>query len=649
MVKFNSLSRSPRLCLVNRYLPVFVFLTIAITLLLVNAFPSLYGDEYGSLYESTHLLRNLHAIGYLSQLYIWKWISQTDIFLRLLSLCWFAAGLYFISQWLKLEDIPQQTRSLVLWLALLNPFLWIYGLQIRFYAMFFSTSVLFLWRFRFWLNHKAFKSTLTLILSSILLLTSHLFGILVILSVIFFYLWQILGKNRWSLVILLVISTFVVFYPFTRLLLIQFVYRMTSNPVPNSVLSRGLGVGMLAKVPLSFYFFTVGERVYPLWWWVTIPGMLVVIGASFMGLWRLRRSPMLRSLIVILFLNVPLMFMVLDPLAPPGLQGAAPRYLIYVVPYFLLLLALGAQAWKPLKYLLAMVSLVGLFYLAFPTWSYGGSDLNDWQKYLKSAISQPDQTCIITDGRAQEPVSRYAPAGSKLALMGKLEDCSGYSRIILVSSDYRLSQVRYMDQMAQTLGDEYSLVSNVTQFPAQLTVYDKKASKLIQLTPSRLDLPEQDLHFPITTSSFDWRIDGFTRLDAQTSVITMPLTVESRSNQWLLTNYRTPGSLPAGTPVFKLSFLGPTGQELNALVVRTGEGTSAWDGSCTACTSVYTWTKLLQLLGSYAYPGAYRQYQAHIWAAQLQPMSMGQPTSVTITYLPVNGTGYFYGVYSDVR
>src|SRR5690242_9797320 len=87
------------------YLPLFCFLLIVIILISANAFPALYGDEYGSVYEQHHLASNLHAIGYLVQLRVWSSIFPSDWFLRMLSVLWFGAGLYWMNCWLKSEQI----------------------------------------------------------------------------------------------------------------------------------------------------------------------------------------------------------------------------------------------------------------------------------------------------------------------------------------------------------------------------------------------------------------------------------------------------------------------------------------------------------------------------------------------------------------
>jgi hypothetical protein len=630
-------------------LPAFSLLVIAITIFAINAFPALYGDEYGSLFESHHLTVNIHAIGYLSQLYFWSSIFGSDWFLRILSVLWFGVGLYWLNAWLKDEQISSPARTFVIWLALLNPFLWFYGFQIRFYAMFLTASILFVWRFRVWEKSSSFRHAIFLAISGLLLVTSHLFGALVLATAFLHYLWTRFAGKRWIFLSILALGSVTILLPPVRLVLISIVYRMSNPYADISTLSeRGISVGMLAKIPLAFYFFTLGERVYPLWWWVTIPAIIVVGLAFALGLWHLRRLAGLGSLTVLMLLNIPLLFLVLDPLAPPGLQGAAPRYVIFVVPYFLLLLALGAQVWKPLKPALILVSVAGLYFLAMSVWSYSGSDLMDWPLYLREAVPYSQQTCIITDGRAQDAVIRYAPVGTKVALMGKAADCSGFSRVVLVSDDFRLLQVRYFDQMGENVSKDYAPVSNVTLFPAQITVYEKKPALQLQFVPSRLDLPEQDLHFPIPIPKYGWQVDGFARLDDKVPAVTIPLKLENAGSLWVLTNYYMETLPTSGTPVFKLHFSGIPGSDDVEMTLRAGEETTDWEGHCNSCISVYEWTKLLHLLGSYAYSGAYRQYQAHVWGFPFN-LAVQKFETVTITYLLQNGTGYFWGMYSGSR
>jgi hypothetical protein len=631
----------------NYYFPVILFFAIAVFLFASNAFPALYGDEYGSLYESKHLTENLHAIGYLFQLNLWNRISDQDWFLHCLSLIWFGVGVYWLNRWLSSEELPQKIIQLTVTLVILNPFLWIYGFQIRFYSYFFATSIFFIWRFRSWQQHPNRSSTFLLLLSAFLLLTAHLFGTLVLATAIINLLWEKVESKRWILFGGLFLALIFVVLPPVHHSLVDIVFRMTQPgvAVPQDVSPRGMSLAMFAKVPLTFYFFLLGERVYPMWLVLTLSALLASTAAILLGLWNLRHIRGLNTLVIFMLLNVPLLFLVIDPLAPAGFLGATPRYVIFVIPYLLLLLALGAQSWKLLMPVLIIANLAGLAFLAVPVWSYEGDDFTNWPGYLKEAVPQPQQACIITDGRAQDPVTRYAPLGTKMALMGKVSDCLGFSRIVFVSNDFRLSQVRYFDQMEAGISQDYSLVSNRTLFPAQITVYEKEPSQSIQFVPSHLDLPEQDLRFPINIPAHGWQINGFARLDGITHIVTIPLTVENAGNLWVLTNYRTDTIQPSGTSVFNLHFNARPGNGDTKLALHAGEETAAWEGYCNSCVSIHEWTKLLQLLGSYAYPGAYSQYQAHIWGYQLMNLDTQKFESVTITYLLSNGTGYFWGIY----
>ena len=239
----------------QHYLPGFCFLIIVLLLFMMRAFPALYGDEYGSLFEAQHLTSNLHAVGYLLQLHLWIFVATSDFFLRVLSVLWLGAGLYWLNHWLQMEEISDQVRNTVLWLALLNPFLWMYGLQIRFYAMFFGTSVLFLWRFREWQKSPISRNVLSLLLSLVLLLTSHLFGVLVIATTVLYYLWMQLGNKRWALGLLIAFAGLITLLPPTRFVLVNLVYRLTANPPPTDISLRGLSLGMLAKIPTHILFF----------------------------------------------------------------------------------------------------------------------------------------------------------------------------------------------------------------------------------------------------------------------------------------------------------------------------------------------------------------------------------------------------------
>lgn len=633
------------------FLPAIVFLLIAIMLFATNAFPSLYGDEYGSLFDAYNLSGNIHAIGYFLQLRIWNSISNADAFLRILSLFWFLLSVYWLKKWLDFESISKDVQTWTVWLFLLNPFLWVYALQIRFYAFFLAASILFIWRLRLWRRIQTRRNLALFVVSVGLLLTSHLFGYLVAAIGLFSVFWDSLSvRRRWIFVSILSVGLILFFFPPVHSVLVRLVYRASNPyaPIPAGNDVRGISLGMIAKIPFTFYFFTLGERVYPLWWWLSIPALLIAGMAFGLGLWHLRHLSALAPLTVAMLLSVPFMYLVLDPLAPPGLQGAAPRYMIFVAPYLMLVLAVGARQWKFMPYALIVLSLTGLFCTAWPKWSYEqNGDTMDWKTYLNTAIGNSQQSCVVMDGRSEGSVLRYAPLGTKI-VRGDLNQCLGFSRIVLVSDDFRLFQTRSFDEMeALLLKSSYRLVSNYVLFPAQITAFEQSPQgNRGQIFPSRLDLPEQDLHFPIVVSINGWKIEGFMRLDKQRPLIETFVPTGSNGNVWLLSNYRVDRPVPAGTPVFSLQYETISGVQ-KEIILKAEEETSNWNGACTSCSQIANWTKLIHLIGAYSYPGAYSQYEAKIWGIQILLEDQAPGSALKISYLLPTGTGYFWGLYSN--
>jgi hypothetical protein len=432
-----------------------------------------------------------------------------------------------------------------------------------------------------------------------------------------------------------------------RSLFVSLVYRV-SNPlakIPVQEGFRGIDLGMLAKIPLTFYFFILGLRIYPLWWWITLPAMLIVGVAFLVGIIHIRCLGDLGSLSVFMILNVFLMYLVLDPLAPSGLQGANPRYLIYVLPYMVLFIAEGVQVWNPSRFILIAICLFGLFFIARPSWSYDSSDLVNWPELMKKYIVSPKDTCVVIDGRSADAVMRYSPQNTKI-VNWKPDNCLGYSRILLVTSDYRLSMIQSFDEMSDHLAPDYSLTENQTLFPEQITVFDKlESGKDSAVLADRLDLPEEDLQFPILIQSRSWSIPGFIRLDTNTQSKTILNTNVTGAEIWLLTNYRSTEFVNYGTPVFSITLHLHSGED-KTFFLRAGIHTSNWNGNCVKCISIFSWEKKVSLVGTAYYPGAYQQYNAHIWGIPID-VKMNDIDSIKVDYLLTNGTGYYYGSYPE--
>jgi hypothetical protein len=619
-------------------------LFLAIAALGIHSFPSLYGDEYGSMFELNHLAVNLHAIGYNLQLNAWTRLFSSDALLRVLSAIWAAVSLAVFYRWLAAEQVPQITRRIAILLLAINPFFWQYALQIRFYSYFLAMSLLVFWRCAEVRRAPSEPNIAWFAMALLLVVTSHFFGLMVVSMALIMLLGSY--RPRWAIVpvvcgVIPILALFI--WPSALHALVALVYRFTNpySAVPYQA-ARGISPAMLAKIPLTFYVFAAGERLYPLMLWITTPIILIVAWCAFRGISQLRRHPALAGWAALSILVVVALYLILDPLAPPALQGAAPRYAIFVLPIFWAVLALGAAASKLLRLGLAATQVAAMAFFLFPIWSYGGSDLANWPAYLRETVVTPNQTCIVVDGRGRAPVERYAPTGVTIA--GQLTPCIGYERILLISNDYRLPMIRSFDRMSLSLAHDYDLVTNIVQFPAQVTVYQRSADGLLHVPPARLDLPEQDLVLPIRTPTHGWMLQGFARLDATTP--SLDLRVVAPGATYLLANYRDAARpIPQGTPSLSLRWYGPDGQTQET-ILHAGVELGAWDGACGTCMPAASWTKRLALVGGHSFPDAYRQYNATIWAQRLV-LPPWPAERVTLTSLLDGGTIYVWGIYPE--
>ena len=632
----------------SHYYYLAVVLWAALVFLLIGwgrIFPALYGDEYGSLIESHDLTTNLHAVAYFGQLAMWRVIAGGDSWLRLLSILWGAVTL--LGCW-KLGAASGLSRRITwYWCGLLatNTFFLQYATQVRFYSLFLAASVLFFWRLIVFHQGRTRHNLIWLGLSSALLVTSHLFGWLVLAIGCMIFLWWNLNGTRWvwplTAVSVAVISALVVVKPI-RTLAVRTVYLATAHHTVPEGIARGLTLAMIAKIPVTFYYFILGEHVYPLWWWISLPALLVMSIGFVMGLHRLRAYLILAPIAWLVLASVPMMYLVFDPLAPPTLQGAAPRYLVFVLPIFWAILALGASGSRIVAGGLVGTQVIALVFLLFSSWSASGGDLVDWPSYLETAIIAPARTCLVIDGRSRGPVERYAPDGVRV--VSDLDACLGYDRVLLISSDYRLSMVRHFDGWAARLAAQgYALVTNITQFPAQITVYRRSPNSGFQVPPARLGLPEQDLRLPMPAEMLGWQLQGFVRLDSQTPSYRGPASLLAGKDVYLVSNYRATAPIAQGTPVLSLTWLGASGQR-EEIVLRAGIETAAWDGMCEICEGIVTWPKRLHLVGAQAYPGAYRHYRVTIWGTSTVLPSW-PVREIKVVSLLSEGTVYFWGVY----
>ncbi len=555
-----------------------LFGLIPALLFLFDSFPAFYGDEYWSLAEARNLELNPAGIGYCLQLRALLSVTDQDWALRCLSLFWGGVSVWALRRWLDLEPLSPFTRFAILLLWVTNPFLWIYFLYIRYYAYFVAGTVLTLWRFRAWQMRPDRANALWLLGSLLLLCSAQFFCLLVIAALVVTWMWPRLGRAKPLFLLVGLVLVALLFVPPIRQGIVMLEQRLENQPVTAGVPARGGVTVGLAKMVYAVHCFTLGRRLYPLWWWVSVPAMLISVVALARGLLRLRTAPFLQSLVVIFLLQFAFVFLVADTLAPAQAPGVDSRHVIFLLPGILAAIAVGMAE----RYLLLLaplaVQVVGLGCLLVPSWNDPPVDVMDWRSQLREAIAEPADTCVLVDGRAEERVLRYAPPSTSVSPPGVVPDKLP-TRLVLVSNDARLKMTRHLDDVALALDARYELVRNYTLFPGQVTVYERdRSGGLVRFRPSRLGLPEQDLRLPLKVHNEDWELLGFMRLDKDRPAVTVAAQLPP-GHFLVASNYRCRTPVPDGTPVARLVFESDSG-EARTFVLRANEDTASW-----ACAS----------------------------------------------------------------
>jgi hypothetical protein len=449
-------------------LPWLIFAAVAALIFLLGSYPSLYGDEFWSLTEARHLGMNLGGVGYFIQLRALMLVTDNDWLLRSLSLFWSAVGMWALHRWLKLEGIGPKTRLTVLLLWATNPFLWMYAQNVRFYAFFVTATVLVLWRFRAMQLRPSRTNLVWLIGAVALACIAQFFTLLVLAALVFGWLWPRLGRWKPLLILSTLAVVLLLFVPAVRESIVLLEERLQNQPLTPGAPYRGLSASAVLKVCNALFTLEMGQRVNPFWWWLSIPAAVILTGALARGVVRLGALPGLRVLVVALLLEVGFVFLVAEPLAPPNALGAAPRHVIFFLPALLLALGVGTAGMWWLRGAVLTTQCIGLGCLLFPLWSSDPTDHMDWRMYLRQSIESPEQTYIVVDGRAEQPVRRYLPTNVPL---GQTQDglaaCdSRITRVLFISNDHRLEVTRALDDLAASLDPAYGLQNNIARFPS---------------------------------------------------------------------------------------------------------------------------------------------------------------------------------------
>lgn len=630
-----------------------------------------HGDELGSIGDAQHLERNLQAFSYFILLRAWSLGGISEFWLRSLSVFFtvLAIAVLFVAirrQWgIRLALVASV-------LLATSPFVENYSQQVRYYTLFLLAACLSYLVFFAYLANASKRNTFYLGIATLFLFTTHAMSILLVLSqaaTLFFISTRFSQRQK--------VAAFGIASVLGAILLLSPIKALAFNALAHYTdatatfsESRGLSLAQVSKIPLTLFFFTLGESVYPLDFKLVIPAILFFGVALVVGLWQLRRQPrILAFLIASAAVSLVLLYLLFDALIPSTLAGAAPRYIIFLLPLFVFIVAAGTQKSR-MHWLVAPVLLLNLGSLGsywFGDWSYT-DDLVDWRAVTQwvGGYVTPD-TLVLADGRSTDMANYYFPAAwNRQATWtveppDSLQALDRFARVIFLSYDFHSDRREFASSLMQHLDGGSDKIAAWSKYPLFIYVFDHNRNSpnavAIDVSSGVLDVPVenyglefQDIKLPLRLSSRDQTIQsmGAFRLPAFDNKANRKISLarsKSANKIFLFSNLTDAGKLPVGTLIANFSIYSDAGI-VQTLPLRIGYETSAWNQSCASggCAKVFTWRKRFALLGSERYPESWEEFDASIFEIKLSLNQVTQIHAFEFQSVSPHNPMYIWGV-----
>ncbi len=662
----------------------FLWKQVATTMLTIVAFAvfffrlevrTFHGDELWSLKTVHGIGTSLSNILYFLMLRLWSFGGTSEFWLRSLSALFAVAAvpITFLSGKGLFEKKLMFAASLLL---ATSPFLVVYAQQVRFYSLFLLASCVSVAVFLHYLNHPSKPHLLFLMVANMILLLTHTMAILLIASqwVTLFLLSKTWTPHQKMAATILVLALGIFLLSFQPVKEFGFnAIAHLTNAVPSFSKSKGWSLIQWVKIPRTFYSFVFGESVYPLKYELVIPG-LILYGSMFLtGLWRLQRRPAIFVFIVTTgLLSLVLLYFVFDPLVPSTYASASPRYLIFLLPLFYLVVSIGASGKKMLWLVLGLILINAGSLNAYwaNAWSEG-DDLIDWRNVTQwvGRYVNP-QTLVLLEGRAKDVSRRYFPSewNQKDTYSSFSDPTSNpwgaFSRIIFLSSNFHKDVREQNTVVIRGIESGYEETDARSQYPLFVYVYDKKnlpgSTYRVDPKTGSLQIPKeiyglefQDLKLPFAAKYLNRSLEshgGFS-LPLPTGNFSQEirLAMPSRASRLvILTNMTGAEDLKEGAIVAQLLIRDTSGSS-QTFSLREGYETNSWDKTCRAenCKTGYSWKKRMALLGSARYPKSWREFEARIFATELILSHSTFIKSVELVRTNSSGTLHVWGIFLE--
>ena len=639
---------------------------------------SLNGDEYNTITETQMVGLNWTSILYFIFMHAWSQFGISELVLRLpAALCGVLAAITLYAAGRKLAGERASIAAGLL--AATSPFLVYHSQEARFYSFFIFATSLFIYITMHFFGRgiQRKRDIFTLAACALLVVLSHFLGAIAILAQGLAAITSVFARRfGWRVYVftaLLFSALFVVpMLPPVQAVMWQFYQNYAHTTTASTPITTALSVVSIFKIIISLYIFSLGYHVYPLWWFVAVPGVLFTGFLLITGLIWIFKHSSWGAMPVLFGIALLGAYLVLDPIGGRLASGISPRHVAFVWPAYLLVIAVGVaslprRVYYSLLCILIALNIVALYPRWNQMWSYSG--LLDYRSAATFARTHSsDKTVILHDGRVQDAVAFYFPSDIPRKNFwpylqnGDFGELSGYQRIILVTNDYQPMRRQETDRILVLLSDQFTLSTGRIECPLFEYVLERKpihtmgfdidpVTRQVRQPVSIYGLEFQDLRLPVQmmTQGQTLTIVGALSvpdLEGQREVV-LPLAeaVEVR-RLILLSNIVGAEHIVNGQQIASVD-IETAGGSVQTVPLRYGKEIQDWSLACddkSACQAVYSWQKRVAFVGQQRYPGSAQDFQAHIHATSLVLPVEAKITRLSFNYTAPTGRLYIWGI-----
>ena len=626
----------------------FILFCFAILIRLINIHQlPIMNDEIASIHESYTIGENLHGIPYFLLLKLMLFVDDSPLWIHSLSII--LGSLTVPVFWFWLQSIRGLYVGLIATIFLiLSPSAVEYSREVRFYPFWLLSSTLFYWRYWTYYQDQNRRNLQYLILASILVIVSHLLGVLIVLLTAVHYIIYTIKNKQLKQRLLHGFGVFVALSYFA--LLFVPVITAKSYAIFASVIARnstiyteprGWSIVILAKLGLLVPSLTIGQFVHPLTFWIVIPTVLLFFIVLVVANFRLYNTakPIMFFWIIVGIGGICTIYIFLEALLPSTFRdSASPKFVVFVIPLLFWATAEGIHAIPkiPVKWILltaiVITQLIGLRFLYVAEWHshFKSIELDKPIQHIRhQAIQNP--THIWSNGSAHsaidyyltDDVERITPLWAETPETITMPS----SGTIFFSSNSDYAFIRCHDTSFLETLVHYE--ENYVFVDSKLFIY---GYDLIQSNPTdnqtELRLPRtiyhpkfRDLELP---QQFSWNsrqteIRGmYTLPNCNGSKFWETTNLQMKGEQLtLFSNLTEANNAQNGIVVAQVILTFGSGN-IEIIDIRKGYETQAWDKGCIEqCKPILTWHKRFALVGEARYPEAYHDFTASIFGVDL--------------------------------